>query len=122
MDGRSGGRLTRNPSPIARCSAGLCAVALAVALFGSPLRVSAVDAAGDPAGHEIAAIGLYVGAAPSTSQRGRLAPAPGPLTPAQALEASAHAASTLRRSQLTGVVAPALARWRLAHSTATSSP
>jgi hypothetical protein len=111
------------PSKLERFTAGGLVLALALSLLApAPGYATAASTSGSPA-HEIGAGNPgCVGAVPSAPERSRL-PADAGLVSFHVLAAAASRGPfTCLVTTLVGGAAPALARWRLAHGTATSSP
>lgn len=106
---------------IRRLTASIAILVLAVALLAPPPSLAAPERSSDSPAHEIGAgcAGL-LGVAPSTPKRS----ADGTLVWFRALaETLADEPSAARPGTApVGGDAPALSRWRLAHSTSTSSP
>jgi hypothetical protein len=104
-----------------RLTAAGAAFALACALLAPPPSAAVTEPPSDPPAHEIGTAGsTLVGVVPSTTKRGT----DGTLLSLRVLaepKADAPPASGLGAASVGGE-APALARWRLAHGTSTSSP
>jgi hypothetical protein len=115
--------MTPHPSKLQRALAGLAALALLWALLDPAPGFAAGRSGG---GHESQEIGpgasAGAGAVPSAPERSRSSAHEAPLALHDLDEAEAGAPSASRQAVDTGGAAPALARWRLAHGTATSNP
>jgi hypothetical protein len=105
-----------------RVTAAIAALALLWALFASPPGQATPERAGERAPHEIGQGSDCSGAVPSPPERRRLAieGALAALEPIADVAPGAPAHHHL--DSVAGGAAPALARWRLAHGTATSNP
>lgn len=103
--------------------AGILALALAWALLAPAPGHATPGRAGEAPSNEIGAgASSCVSAVPSAPERSRVA-TDGVLSSARLLvEAAPADSSAFRVTTLVGGAAPALARWRLAHGTATASP
>jgi hypothetical protein len=112
-------------SPASRSTAALGSLLALAWMLGAPLAVSVAReaAASEPPVQQFSTSEAPFDAArPSGAERLRIPPQAAPLFVSQPRDARRPRASTARAVRPTVVALPALSRWRLAHSTATSSP
>jgi hypothetical protein len=104
-----------------RFTAACAALAVTCALLAPPPSLAAPEKASGSPAHEIGTGGsALVGVVTSATKRSAEGTLVAPCLEA-ALEAPPRSAASQGRAPIGGV-APALARWRLAHGTSTSSP
>jgi hypothetical protein len=106
----------------ARLTALLAAAALLWTLFAPPPARATPEPVGERAPHEIAAGNECAGAVPSPPERRRLATEGAQQTLGEIADVAGDVRARRSVASVSGGGAPTLARWRLAHGTATSNP